>query len=65
MLNQFRVNFNLFSQEISNRFDVDFIGFQNRFSVKNYYSFNDLFSIKKENQVNITYLDDNFYYSEI
>ena len=54
-----------FSKENTLRCDVDFIDFQNNFNVNNFYSFNDLFYLKKENSVDISSFDDDFYYSEI
>jgi len=54
-----------FSKENTLRCDVDFIDFQNNYNVNNFYSFNDLFCLKKENSVDISSFDDDFYYSEI
>jgi len=53
------------SKEKSLRCDVDFIEFQNHFTISKYYSFKDLFEIVKDNKVDLENLDDNFYYVEI
>lgn len=64
-LKTFSVNFQNISKEKTFRYDVDFSYFQNDFFIDNYYAFNDLFEIKKNNKVNIENLNDDFLYSEI
>lgn len=48
------------------RFDCDYITFQSNFETLDYFRFNDLFDIVKDNEVNLQELEDNdFYYAEI
>lgn len=58
-------NIQSLSKEKSLRCDVDFVEFQNHFTLSKYYSFKDLFEIVKDNKVNLENLDDDFYYVEI
>lgn len=64
-LKTFTTNFRSLGQEKSFRYDVDFADFQNNFSAKQFYSFDDLFAFSNVNYVNVEELEDDFLYSEI
>lgn len=64
-LKHFDTNLSFISKEKTLRYDVDFLSFQNKVSIQDYYSFNDLFEIQINNAVNIDSIEGNFLYSEI
>lgn len=64
-LKYFDTNLSFISKEKSLRYDVDFLSFQNKISIRDHYSFNDLFEIQADNNVDINLIDDDFLYSEI
>lgn len=64
-LRVFYTDFKSLVEEKTIRSDVDFIHFQNNFLINEYYSFNQLFCLVKDNKVDIKSLDDDFYYVEI
>jgi restriction endonuclease S subunit len=64
-LKVFTMEFAELANEKTFRDDVDFSYFQNDYNISNFFSFNDLFLIKKNNCVNISNFEDDFYYSEI